>query len=203
MTFDLHIHSRFSDGQLTPETARIYLSKHYDYRTVTDHDNADFHRKSSNFCSFTGMEISSYAIVNGEKLFAEFLFYGFEKEHPITLKLEEKPFLEMSLLTELVEPLRKEGALLFLAHPMFTFRRREPRPIMEYMSSFIDGFECLHRSNNLKETLTLLDYCKEKGLFVTGGSDSHLTPLHTTPNLYLTEEYADLFSWIPKMASRK
>jgi len=211
MTFDLHMHSQFSDGQLTPETAELYLSNHCDYRTVTDHDNADFHRKFPNFCSFTGMEITSFFMSQYRKEFAELLLFGYDPSHPVFKLIENRrqsgsPLLSVQELCVALEPVRKQGALLFLAHPPFTYQLEERREeILSDLLPFVDGYECLHLAFNRRsgEVPWMLEFCKRHGKFATGGSDSHSIPPHTTPFLEYVVQYKELFSWIPDLAQRK
>ena len=200
MIFDLHIHSEFSDGSITTENAQQYLAQHCDYRTVTDHFSADFHRQGK-YCSFTGMEIASHFSISGRQFSADFLIYGYELNHPIIPSLETR-YMEAPKLFDFIQPLRDVGAKIFHAHPFRTFGWREPEPIVEYLAEYVDGFECLHPSSGYEESIYLLEFCRRNYLLASGGSDSHTVPLELTPYLYLVGEYRELFSWIPEMARR-
>jgi len=201
MTFDLHTHSEFSDGSITISDAHHYLAGHCDYRAVTDHFSADFHRQHGGYCSFTGMEIASYFSVSGVKFSADFLIYGYELNHPIIPSLETC-YMEVPKLFASIQSLRDAGAKIFHAHPFRTFGWREPEPIVEYLAEYVDGFECLHPSSDYWESIYLLEFCRRNYLLASGGSDSHTVPLELTPYLYLMEEYKELFTWIPEMARR-
>jgi len=139
MTFDLHTHTEFSDGSITVDNAHHYLAGHCDYRTVTDHNNADFNRHHVGHCSFTGMELATHFYIDGIKLYADFLLYGCELNHPLILRLETR-YMEIRELFASIQPLRDAGAKIFHAHPFRTFGWREPESIVEYLAEYVDAY---------------------------------------------------------------
>ena len=204
-TFDLHIHTRISDGALAPEHAAPMLRQHADFVTVTDHDDPSYHRRKDTGCSFTGMEITSDITLHGKTMLAEMLFYGFERSDIDQLMLMEHDKFNMTLdeLAQYLEPIKlRTGAKLLVAHPYCLLRTDVGfEEILDYCSGFVDGFECLHYSARREnEVRFLLEYCKRNGKIASGGSDSHGL-LKATPYLHLVDEYLELFQWIPELAN--
>lgn len=79
--FDLHAHSRYSDGANDREEIQKLLSDHNSIWTVSDHDNLEFHRKK-NKASFTATEIATYVDIvdergNVDTYSIELLVYGY------------------------------------------------------------------------------------------------------------------------------
>lgn len=81
-----------------------------------------------------------------------------------------------------VETIHAGGGLAVMAHPMEQRRRDEsfevfkPRMfhIIDTMVSYgIDGLECYHPSASEMQQELLVQYAKEHGLMITGGSDFH------------------------------
>jgi Predicted metal-dependent phosphoesterases (PHP family) len=65
----------------------------------------------------------------------------------------------------------------------------------------VDGFEVAHPRNSEKDKTTLLSYCTENSLLITGGSDYHgATAAGTMPGMFYTDE-ANLEKLFEKAAS--
>ena len=69
------------------------------------------------------------------------------------------------------------GGYAVLAHPGVNFDTSDIAGFMQDISRVIsyglDGIECYHPENSKEITQVCLDYCKERNLLITGGSDSH------------------------------
>ncbi len=93
MTADMHVHTYYSDGKLTPEqVAQQAVRNGVDFVVVTDHDNANGSNDVISACekrgvkSVTGIEISAY--VGDVKVHT--LGYGFDANHPAFLAFYKK-----------------------------------------------------------------------------------------------------------------
>ena len=90
-------------------------------------------------------------------------------------------------LAEASRLVRDAGGLLVLAHPndphgtslsAFTKLLSEQTDlIQDSILSFIDGVECWHSRNDAATTQHYLEFAKEQGLLMTGGSDCHQKPI--------------------------
>ena len=67
------------------------------------------------------------------------------------------------------------GGVAVLAHPYgYSGVSAEPEVLMEMaVEAGADGIECLHGFNNPQEVEKIYNFCKERGLFITAGSDTH------------------------------
>lgn len=71
---------------------------------------------------------------------------------------------------EVLELIHSAGGLAVLAHPM----QYDSLPLLEELTQDgLDGVEVWHPAHSETETAQLLDYAKQHGLLVTGGSDFH------------------------------
>lgn len=71
------------------------------------------------------------------------------------------------------EIVRKAGGMVFLPH-IFEYRENSERILKYILENYkIDGIECYYRNFSMEQTEYLLSICKEKGLYVSGGSDYH------------------------------
>ena len=66
------------------------------------------------------------------------------------------------------------GGKPVLAHPGASFYTRDYRKLLKDMAAYgIAGVECFHPDNNEEITAYSLEFCRENGLLITGGSDCH------------------------------
>jgi predicted metal-dependent phosphoesterase TrpH len=82
---------------------------------------------------------------------------------------------------------RTAGGKLVLAHPndphgtsLTTLTKSLPEQteiVQESMLTFIDGVECWHFRNDAQTTNHYVEFAKEHGLIMTGGSDCHQKPI--------------------------
>lgn len=90
-------------------------------------------------------------------------------------------------LEEAASLVRGAGGKIVLAHPndphgtsLVTLTRslsEQKEIIADSMLDFIDGIECWHFRNDFQTTDYYVEFAKEKGLMMTGGSDCHQKPL--------------------------
>jgi hypothetical protein len=75
-------------------------------------------------------------------------------------------------LMTLLDMINTCGGLAFLAHP-FVYSHNVISSLDELAASGIDGMECFYGTFTSEQKKFLFDYCEEKGLFKSGGSDFH------------------------------
>lgn len=70
--------------------------------------------------------------------------------------------------------IHKAGGKAFLAH-LYGYFAEDHMEFLDSMVSLnaLDGVECYHSLHTMDRTVQLLNYCKEHGLFSSGGSDYH------------------------------
>jgi predicted metal-dependent phosphoesterase TrpH len=82
---------------------------------------------------------------------------------------------------------RNAGGIVVLAHPndphgtslvtMTKSLKEQTEIIEESMLEYIDGVECWHSRNDTMTTNHYVEFAKENGLIMTGGSDCHQKPI--------------------------
>jgi len=76
-----------------------------------------------------------------------------------------------------VQWVHQSGGKAFLAHPgKYGANAAE---ILEAVKNIVDGIECFHYSASPKYRDELVQFCKDNGLLISGGSDFHGTPKPT------------------------
>ena len=75
-------------------------------------------------------------------------------------------------LMTLLDMINTCGGLAFLAHP-FVYSQNVISSLDDLAASGIDGMECFYGTFTSEQKRFLFDYCEEKGLFKSGGSDFH------------------------------
>ncbi|MBQ2242193.1 MAG: PHP domain-containing protein [Clostridia bacterium] len=75
-------------------------------------------------------------------------------------------------LMTLLDMINTCGGLAFLAHP-FVYSQNVISSLDDLAASGIDGMECFYGTFTSEQKKFLFDYCEEKGLFKSGGSDFH------------------------------
>ncbi|MBN2374178.1 PHP domain-containing protein [bacterium] len=83
--------------------------------------------------------------------------------------------------------IKNAGGKLILAHPnhprgtsLIKYSQdleKQQAIIRETMMSYIDGIECWHSEHDDKSILSYLNFARQMGLMVTGGSDCHQQPV--------------------------
>ena len=90
-------------------------------------------------------------------------------------------------LEEASELIRGAGGIMVLAHPndpnrtslasLTASTEEQHRIIEETMLPYLDGIECWHSRHTPETVGSYLNFAKQKGLLVTGGSDCHQQPI--------------------------
>lgn len=82
---------------------------------------------------------------------------------------EFKPPLE-----EIIDVVQEAGGVCFLAHP-YQYRFDDTEKFLKdiYSQYNFDGIECFYTTFSDKQTKYLLEFAKERGLLISGGSDYH------------------------------
>ena len=91
------------------------------------------------------------------------------------------------LIEEAAELIRNAGGKGVLAHPndpngtsLISISRdlvEQGEVIRENLLPYLDGIECWHSRNDDTTTLFYIEFCKQHGLLMTGGSDCHQKPI--------------------------
>ncbi len=132
------------------ETNRPYLM-----REMQRHpENVRFFENEEEFLSLTPQRFSRNYLFNAES----------------RLYSDQSP-LSPDLLTVL-DMINRCGGLAFLAHP-FVYSQNVFSSLDDLAASGIDGMECFYGTFTPEQKRFMFDYCEEKGLFKSGGSDFH------------------------------
>ena len=76
-------------------------------------------------------------------------------------------------LEKTMEFVREAGGLVFIPH-IFEYKENSLRLLEEILENYkIDGIECYYTTFTEEQRNHLLNICKEKNLFISGGSDYH------------------------------
>lgn len=186
---DMHCHSSFSDGMLTPEQVAENLSAcGVKYAALTDHDTLDglpaFRQALRRYGIglVTGVEITS---VYGDYR-VHILAYGFDPDCSELITLL-KPKTGMNetpasivpkyfpLASEVIDLIHRAGGLAVIAHPFQTEPDFEKlKTLTEDMRELgIDGIEAIYGPNHPEAEAKLLALASEKELIISAGTDYH------------------------------
>lgn len=83
---------------------------------------------------------------------------------------------DMRSLQESVDVTHKSGGKAFLAHPKradSVLANLSDEFIQDAVLTGLDGLECIHSKIMPKDSAKLIDYCTDKDMLITGGSDAH------------------------------
>lgn len=105
--------------------------------------------------------------------FNDFLRKGiYNKESIFYLNYEK--FLPA--LKDVINTIHDAGGLAFLAHPLQYEFNNITKTLKEILKIYnLDGLECFYTTFSEEETNYLIDFAKENGLLISGGSDYHGT----------------------------
>lgn len=96
-------------------------------------------------------------------------FFGriFTKEHKLG-------FPEFLPVAEVIAAIHAAGGAAICAHAASGFHGPGLDLELELLSEeALDGFECYHSGHSAENTRKLLQYCRSRGLMISGGSDCH------------------------------
>lgn len=125
---------------------------------------------------FMQTEIAKYkeneAIITPDALMDTKIFYRKYMSNP-----EGALYVEMDDFVpdfEVASKLVKEcGGLVFIPH-IFEYRENSERILNYILENYkVDGFECYYTTFSDEQTKKLSDICKERNLYMSGGSDYH------------------------------
>jgi len=205
---DLHCHSSFSDGALTPEKIAKKLSDSgVKYAALTDHNTLagtssfQWSLKKHNIGYISGLEITT----EHKKKIIHLLAYGFNPEyHELIDMLSEKinnidainsgAIQTFRNASEIIELIHVSGGLVFLAHPFQTepdIQKIRGR-IDELKKLGLDGIEAFYGPNSSKQEEKLLEIATDYDLLVSAGTDYHL-PKGFDPGITIKREYWNSF----------
>lgn len=94
--------------------------------------------------------------------------YLFNAQSPL---YSDQSSLSVDLMTVL-DMISTCGGLAFLAHP-FVYSPNVISSLDDLAASGIDGMECFYGTFTSEQKRFLFDFCEEKGLYKSGGSDYH------------------------------
>ena len=193
---NLHCHSTFSDGDLSPEqVASLLASRGVVYASLTDHDSVEgsalfreaASRRGIGFVS--GLELTAFA---GEREI-HILAYGADPENPglrvilaAARRRNDPGFKSILSVTasrrgnlpaaaETIAAVRAAGGIAVLAHPLTTMPDFEKlKTLTEDLKNLgLGGIEAYYGPYAKSERKALLDLADGLGLLVTAGSDLH------------------------------
>lgn len=92
---------------------------------------------------------------------------------------EDSPFFlnqtkDYPTVEEISGLIKKAGGKSFLAH-LYGYFTKDHDEFLDSLVSLnaLDGIECYHSLHDMNQTKYLLSYCRDHGLFASGGSDYH------------------------------
>lgn len=200
MLADLHIHTCFSDGTMTPEEAAARGAElGFGILAAADHNSWQGWERFSAACRelgirpVRGMEVD--CLYDGRDI--HLLAYGFSPVPPLVTLAAESRRLLLKMSDDLIEkliPLYPElhlsvaecqawpfdpaaGGRAVLAHPCNWFDAERPQELLSHLDALrrmgLDGIECHYPANSPEMTALCRRYCRDHGLLITAGSDDH------------------------------
>lgn len=191
-TYNFHMHTICSDGQLTPEEL-MYQAVQIGLKgfAITDHHSTRGYQVAQQWLNvarlkdpqksfphlWTGIEITS--ILLGVEV--HILGYAFDPEHPMMMPYlqGDRVYGERGKATKVIDVIHQAGGLAVLAHPA-RYRRPASELIPRAAVAGIDGVEAYYAYSNpkpwktsLKETEQAKALATSYGLYTTCGTDSH------------------------------
>lgn len=184
---DLHMHTTDSDGSITVEDLlQEILKKDIKLFSVTEHDTTVNTQKvrafaeAHNLLYINGVELTAYD--EGRR---HVLGYGVDPDNEELRKVMEhnKPLLDAGMedtphvfvtAEEAIGAITAAGGIPVLAHPGAGFYDSDYRNVINRFVGYgIKGIECRHPENDEEITAYCLELCRQKDMYITGGSDYH------------------------------
>ena len=195
---DMHCHSTFSDGTLSPEQVAKNLSDAgVKYAALADHNTLaglpSFRRALTQYGIgfISGLEITTEHKTHVLHLLA----YGFDPDYPelnalLREKDNNKDHLAHTTLqsfrtaAEIIELIHRSGGIVVLAHPVKTEPnlKKLQAIINELQKHGLDGIEAVYEPNSLDDEENLLEIAARSNLLVSAGTDYH-TQNGTVPGM--------------------
>ena len=191
---NLHIHSKFSDGKMSPEDIISQAkSKGYEYISITDHNTLDGYLNTelkNEKIVIPGIEFDCWH----RTTFFHLLAYGFDINtallNPFLAKTKKDTEADIVRIfakrnvKELISAIHKSGGIAVLAHPACYWCLNLELFVKELMSFGLDGIEVYypyerHRGIIKFHSRKTVEKIADKwGLLKTGGTDCHSEYLH-------------------------
>lgn len=188
---DLHIHSCFSDGKLSPEDiVKITKEKNYKLIAITDHNTVDGYLKTNilrNDFIIPGIEydcwhkgvlvhILGYGIDINNRKIKELCF---RNQHCI--KFAGLRFMMTNLQAkEAIQTIKEAGGIAVLAHPACYWAFSLDTLFKEFKEFGLDGVECYYLYLGFLKNLLkfhsekkVIELAEKYDFIKTGGSDNH------------------------------
>jgi predicted metal-dependent phosphoesterase TrpH/PAS domain-containing protein len=205
---DMHCHSVYSDGTLTPEQIAKKLSDAgVKYAALTDHNTLaglpTFRNAlmQHDIAFIPGVEITT----KHKKHIVHLLAYGFDPTCPeLNTLLTEKNSdnntsgssaqLVFRTAAEIFIIIHRCGGIVVLAHPLQTEPDLETLWVLvhDLKNLGLDGIEALYGPNSLEQEARLLEIASTMNLHVSAGTDYH-TPNDTDPGITISMKQWRIF----------
>ena len=188
---DLHIHSTFSDGKLTPvELLEDAQNKHYKFIAICDHNTVEAYKKtdvlkSDNPKIITAVEFDCWY----KGVLVHMLGYGIDIHNQELLKLcaKNKKETEADIVRllnhrhpkDVIKAIHAAGGIAVLAHPACYWAVSLDHFVKSLIRLGLDGIEVFypyrrHRGIiKFHKASTVRAIAEKYNLIMTGGSDSH------------------------------
>ena len=197
---DMHCHSSFSDGTMSPEqVAESLNAAGVKYASLADHNSLAglpaFRRAVAGFGIgfISGVEITT----EHKNQFIHLLAYGFDMDNPrlnslLTKKRNNSDVTRFSTLHSflnaggIIELIHEAGGIVSLAHPFQTEPDKKKLRVMirDLHKLGLDAVEAVYAGNTEEEQKELLELAEKHGLAITAGSDYHTSK--DTPGITMT-----------------
>ncbi|MBR2525078.1 PHP domain-containing protein [bacterium] len=191
---NLHIHSSFSDGIMTPEDiVNQAKSKGFEYISITDHNNLDGYLKtdlSNESMVISGIEFDCWYGTT----FFHLLGYGFDINtdllNPFLAKNKkdtEADYVRIFAkrdIKKLIPAIHDAGGIAVLAHPACYWCLNLEGFVKQLMSFGLDGIEVYYPYERHRGIIkfhsrkTVEKIADKYNLIKTGGTDCHGSELH-------------------------
>ncbi len=191
---NLHIHSTFSDGEMsTDEIVRQAKDKGYEYISITDHNTVESYIKTNlknESMVIKGVEFDCWH----KTTFFHLLAYGINPESEIL-----KPFLAKNKqeteadwvrifakrnIKKLISAIHESGGIAVLAHPACCWCVNLDAFVNELIKFGLDGIEVYYPYDRHRGIIkfhsrkTVEKIADKYNLIKTGGTDCHSKELH-------------------------
>ena len=191
---DFHMHSKYSDGGLTPiEVVRLAKKRDVDIIAITDHNNTDGideaieEGKINNIRVIPGVELSTRYNNCRVHLLGYFKDDSYKNDllKEVLLKVRKGNikgirkifdskinfcgFKNKLCVQTGVDILRFFGAIVVLAHPVLLCKN----DFDNIIKINFDGIEAKYFKNSEEDTIKFIDLASEKNIIYTAGSDFH------------------------------
>lgn len=183
--FDLEMMQQFlNDNVLTFEEKQLkeyelIKNRYKDIGVIFDENNIQFNPRIESCRPAFAIEIKKYPenykfFLNQESINTASGFTRGEVYNPKSPLYVDESSLFPSLGLA-IEMIHHSGGIAFLAHT-FAYSPNIANELLNIISNYeLDGLECFYTTFTKEQSDYLVNVCKEKGLYMSGGSDFHGT----------------------------